>query len=80
MIMEFCIKNQINISWLHLKREFWQILKVEKERDRVIKNSYEQLLLMQEQLEKNTIPWEIIIQNNNRIEDIVSKIIPQITK
>jgi hypothetical protein len=22
MIMEFCIKNQINISWLHLKREF----------------------------------------------------------
>jgi uridine kinase len=73
-ILNSCKENRIDFKWFKIKRDMGDILKVESERKRKIKNTKEELENMQREMNNIIIEGEIDIYNEN-IDDSVRKIL-----
>ncbi len=69
-VQDFAERNNVPIFWFYVRREMEQLLKVENERKREIKNPREVLEELQKEIEDIRIDGEVTIDNNGPMEDL----------
>jgi len=77
-IKDFCEQNNVKIYWFFIGRNIKEILEVEKNRDRKIKNSEGDFEKLKQKLEDVKIKDEVFINNNEEIDKSVKLILEKI--
>lgn len=81
-LRKYCVDNNIDVQWFRIEREKEKIIEMQESSERVtreIRNSKEDLEMIESQIRENVIEGELVIMNNGIIEDAVREFIVNIS-
>ena len=80
---KYCVDNNVDVQWFRIEREMEKNVEMQESPERVsreIRNSKEDIEMMESQIRENVIEGERVILNNGIIEDAIREFLVNISR
>ena len=80
---KYCVDNNIDVQWFRIEREMEKIIEAQESSERTtrkIRNSKEDIEMMESRIRENVIEGEVVIMNDGNIEDVLREFLVNISR
>ena len=80
---KYCVDNNIEVQWFRIEREKEKIIERQESSERAtrkVRNSKEDIEMIESQIRENVIEGEVVIMNDGNIEDVLREFLVNISR